>query len=104
MRGGCAPRRRLPASLTPAARPATRWADPPTPRVRLNVAGHGVAGHRWCCGSRPRPLVHPLREMPLLVAAAVTGPQHELGAVRGVEPRIVQALAGGRVDQLPAYR
>src|SRR5215472_5865915 len=42
--------------------------------------------------------------MPLLVAAAVAGPEHELGAVRGVEVGIVQALAGGRIDQLPVLR
>src|SRR5215472_14987987 len=42
--------------------------------------------------------------MPLLVAAAVAGPEHELGAVRGVEVGVVQALAGRRIDQLPVYR
>src|ERR1700753_2809172 len=36
---------------------------------------------------------------PLLVAAAVTGPQVQLGALGGVEPRVVQALTGHRVDQ-----
>src|SRR5215469_1660064 len=42
--------------------------------------------------------------MPLLVAAAVAGPEHELGAVRGVEAGVIEALAGGRADQLPVLR
>ena len=41
-----------------------------------------------------------LGQVPLLVSAAVTGPQNELGAVGGVEAGVVEALAGGRVDQL----
>src|SRR6185437_10995630 len=45
-----------------------------------------------------------LGQVPLLVGAAVAGPQVELGAVGGVGARVVQALAGGRVDQLAVAR
>src|ERR1700726_157451 len=45
--------------------------------------------------------MYQLGKGPLLVAAAVAGPQVELGAVGGVEIRVVQALAGGGVDQFP---
>src|ERR1700753_597494 len=41
---------------------------------------------------------------PLLVAAAVTGPQVELGALGGVKRRIVEPLAGHGVDQLAVDR
>src|SRR6185437_2685793 len=45
-----------------------------------------------------------LRQVPLLVGAAVAGPQVELGAVGGVGVRVVQALAGDRVDQFAVAR
>src|SRR6266576_4887316 len=43
-----------------------------------------------------------LGQGPVLVGAAVAGPQDELRPVRGVGAGVVEALAGGGVDQLPA--
>src|SRR5579863_9914147 len=43
-------------------------------------------------------------QVPLLVGAAVAGPQVKLGAVGGVGPRVVQALAGDGVDQRSVAR
>src|SRR5258705_10392846 len=39
---------------------------------------------------------------PVLVGAAVTGPQDELRSVRGIGAGVVQALTGSGVHQLPA--
>src|SRR5215469_6951419 len=44
------------------------------------------------------------RDGPLLVAAAVAVPDLELGAVGGVERRIVEAPAGDRVDEHAVHR
>src|SRR6185437_5701835 len=54
-------------------------------------------------GGRPRWRVNGSGDGPLLVGAAVAGPQFELGAVGGVGSGVVEALAGGGVDELPVF-
>src|SRR5262249_19051715 len=41
---------------------------------------------------------------PLLVRPAVAGPQNELRSIGGIACRVVQAFAGGRIDQLSVDR
>src|ERR1039457_2805642 len=81
---------------SPGTRAWSSWLRSVTSCCPPRWAGHrdeAVAGRRALWGS--------LGSGPLLVAAAVAGPQVELCPVCRVRVGVVEAFTGGRVDQLP---
>src|ERR1700761_1985774 len=99
----CSIRRCWPAGVKkPAGRNGSQRSNASSSRLRWAAIASASASSikRMLVG----PEFTPSGYGPLLVAAAVTGPQVELGALGGVERRIVEALAGHRVDQLAVDR
>src|SRR3984957_5744080 len=100
----CATGRR-PGRPRPSTAPPAIWASGASSarqnqvhNRRRRVAGRGLRGRL------PGYLRDRLRQRPMLVGAAVAGPQLQLGSQGGGTVGMVGGFAGGRVDQFPVAR